>query len=141
MRNKKLNHNRQIMLGVMSLAVVVFIVVVAFWVWCFPNGTAAPVAASGYTIRFSESFEGDSIQVHLNDSLLFDGVVAGADFSLPAEGCGEQDVLMVGDARLDVLYTFTLEQGHPVVNLTKEAGGVKMRQSDTKNAVRDEKKH
>ncbi len=42
MRNKKVNYNRQIMMGVMALAVAVFVVVVAFWVWCFPNGAAVP---------------------------------------------------------------------------------------------------
>ena len=39
MRNRKLNHNKGIMLGIMAMAVVVLAVVVVFWLWCFPEGS------------------------------------------------------------------------------------------------------
>lgn len=140
MRNKKLNYNRQIMMGVMALAVAVFVVVVAFWVWCFPNGTAvlSPVAAR-YTVAFSESFGADSIQVYLNDSLVFEGRPSG--FSLPlSAGNGEDDVLMVADVVSDVLYTFPLEPGKQQVCLAREGNEVKMRQEEAKKGASDEKK-
>lgn len=128
MRNKRLNYNRQIMLGVMALAVAVLVVVVAFWVWCFPNGTATPTPLKArYTVVFSESFGTDSTQVYLNDSLVFDG--RPSDFSLPLVcGSGEGDVLMVADAVSDVLYTFPLEAEKSRLCLTREGGEVKMRQ-------------
>lgn len=40
MRKNKLNHNRAIMMGVMAMSMVVLIVVVIFWMWCFPAGTS-----------------------------------------------------------------------------------------------------
>ncbi|MBP3472829.1 MAG: hypothetical protein J6K41_11460 [Paraprevotella sp.] len=140
MRNKKLNYNRQIMLGVMALAVAVLVVVVAFWVWCFPNGTVAPIQLKArYTVVFTESFGTDSTQVYLNDSLVFDGCPS--DFSLPLScGNGEDDVLMVADAVTDVLYTFPLEAGKSRVCLTREGREVKMQQEEAKKAASNEKK-
>lgn len=37
MRNKRLNHNKAFMTGIMAMAVVVICVVIVFWMWCFPG--------------------------------------------------------------------------------------------------------
>jgi|GEM_PF-6764130 len=41
MRKNKLNHNREFMLGIMAMALVVLAVVVLFWMWCFPVGNTS----------------------------------------------------------------------------------------------------
>ena len=62
MKHAKLNHNKQFMFGIMAMALVVIGVVILFWLWCFPQGTADKPEAKRYAIHLV-GFQGDSLQV------------------------------------------------------------------------------
>ena len=72
MKKKKLNHNFEFMFAIMAMAIVVFGVVVFFWMWCFPQGAAETISPmQRYEVLLETGFKGDSVQLQLNDSVMF----------------------------------------------------------------------
>lgn len=127
MRKNRLNHNRDIMLGVMALAVVVLGVVIFFWMWCFPNGTPREdAAAMNYRFLLADGFRGDSVQLMLNDSVIFDGTVWSDSQAVAATLPKGSHVLMVFRPLSDTVSTFELPDKSSEITLSNYDEGVNM---------------
>lgn len=127
MRNRKLNHNKGIMLGIMAMAVVVLAVVVVFWLWCFPDGSLqAETDENNTRIVLAEGFCGDSIQLTVNDTLLLDCRVGADSLEVPVDLPEENHLLMVAFPEHDVVTSFDLPAGVKQVVLRNRDGNVDM---------------
>ncbi|MCD8317707.1 MAG: hypothetical protein LUC45_02095 [Paraprevotella sp.] len=96
MKRRRANPNRTVMIGIMLMAVVVLAVVVDFWMWCFPNGVphSSSVPATKYDILLSEGLRGDSVQLQINDSVVFSGSVV-SDTQMVSVAMPEKENLLM----------------------------------------------
>lgn len=134
MRQRRLNHNKDIMLGVMALAVVVLGVVVFFWMWCFPDGTPHEDAEKmDYRFLLADGFRGDSVQLRMNDSLVFSGKVPRDSLEISIGMPGEEYVLMVGLPQADRVSSFGLPPKGAAVLLRNNGGRVEMELQEQAN--------
>lgn len=122
--NKKLNHNMKFMYGIMALALVVLAVVIVFWLWCFPQGVPDRQLQNRYQVLLEDGFDGDSLQVTLNDSVLFDGIVPFVPYALEADYPEKEAVLMVGNYGSDEMEVFDMQAGAKPLKLKKDDAGV-----------------
>jgi len=126
MKHAKLNHNKQFMFGIMAMALVVIGVVILFWLWCFPMGNADTPEAKRYAIHLV-GFQGDSLQVSLDDQVLLDGAVDGDTCIFGSDYPEKQAVLMVGSFRTDELVTFEITDEDSPVTVWRDNEEIKMR--------------
>ena len=103
MKKKRANPNKGIMFGIMAMAVVVLAVVVFFWMWCFPDGTQTE-----YRISLDEGFRGDSVQLQINDSVVFSRRVAADSLEVVVAVPDEENLLMVVRPEADAVSSFEL---------------------------------
>lgn len=97
------------MFGIMAVAVVVLAVVVFFWMWCFPGGTRGEgEARTEYRIFFDEGFRGDSVQLQINDSVVFSRRVSAEPLEIVVTVPGEENLLMVVRPEADAVSSFEL---------------------------------
>lgn len=122
--NKKLNHNMKFMYGIMALALVVLAVVIVFWLWCFPQGVPDRQPQNRYQVLLEDGFDGDSLQVTLNDSVLFDGLVPFVPYALEVDYPEKEAVLMVGDYGNGEMEVFDMQAGTKPLKLKKDDSGV-----------------
>ena len=127
MREKVRNPNKGLMWGVMAMAVIVLAVVVVFWFWCFPDGVHARQAPQArYVIGLSAGFRGDSLQLMVNDSLVYDGRPDSDSLDVAVSLPEGENLLMVVSPEEDRISSFSLpEEGGRVV-LQKRNGDVEM---------------
>lgn len=113
MRKNKLNHNRQIMFGIMAMAIVVLGAVIFFWMWCLPEGgVVAKKNVNRCVVSIDRSFTGDSIQMALNDSIVYNRVITEKNSSVDFPVTGAGKLLMVTDVRLGLVVSSEVpEQG------------------------------
>lgn len=109
MKKKRANPNKGIMFGIMAMAVVVLAVVVFFWMWCFPDGThGTEETQTEYRISLDEGFRGDSVQLQINDSVVFSRRVAADSLEVVVAVPDEENLLMVvrpeADAVLSLIH-------------------------------------
>lgn len=127
-RRKAAGFNRAVMLGVMATAVVVLAVAVAFWIWCFPDGTKDYNALAPYHISLTDDFAGDSIIIAVNDSIIVNQTVnddsLALSLSLPAD---QTNLLMITLAASGDTYAFDLPKGGGSLILNKAHGAVSAR--------------
>lgn len=116
--NKKLNHNMKFMFGIMALALVVLAVVVVFWLWCFPQGVSQQ--SGRYQILLEDGFAEDSLQVMLDDSVLFDGLVPFEPYALEVDYPEREAVLLVGDYASGDMAVFDMRAGEKPLKLKKD---------------------
>lgn len=114
------------MLGVMALAVVVLGVVIFFWMWCFPGGAASRESVSDYRLVLSEGFKGDSVQLQMNDSVVFSRMVACDSLEVSVKFPEEACFLMVARPLSDRVSSFELPVGGATVLLRDRNGKVEM---------------
>ena len=96
MKKKRANPNKGIMFGIMAMAIVVLAVVVFFWMWCFPDGTrGTEETRTEYRISLDEGFRGDSVQLQINDSVVFSRRVAADSLEVVVAVPDEENLLMV----------------------------------------------
>ena len=114
------------MFGIMAMALVVIGVVILFWLWCFPMGNADTPEAKRYAIHLV-GFQGDSLQVSLDDQVLLDGAVDGDTCILGSDYPEKQAVLMVGSFRTDELVTFEITDEDSPVTVWRDNEEIKMR--------------
>lgn len=126
MKHAKLNHNKQFMFGIMAMALVVIGVVILFWMWCFPQGTPDKPKSKRYEVQLL-GFRGDSLQVSLDDQILFDGTVDGDTCILGSDYPEKQAVLMVGSFRSDELVTFEVSDSDSPITVCRENDEIKMK--------------
>ena len=109
MKKKRANPNKGIMFGIMAMAVVVLAVVVFFWMWCFPDGThGTEEAQTEYRISLDEGFRGDSVQLQINDSVVFSRRVATDSLEVVVAVPDEENLLMVVRPEADAVSSFEL---------------------------------
>ena len=123
MKKNKLNHNFQIMFGIMAAAVVLLGVVIFFWMWCFPITKGAEVAEVQRTLTLKSMNWGDNVILVLDDSTLYEGCVTDSIMiftNVPQEG----SVLMLMDVGANTMYSFNIEQAAKQLVLRREAGEV-----------------
>lgn len=123
MKKNKLNHNFQIMFGIMAAAVVLLGVVIFFWMWCFPITKGAEVAEVQRTLTLKSMNLGDNVILVLDDSTLYEGCVTDSIMTftnVPQEGC----VLMLMDVGANTMYSFNIEQEAKQLMLRREDGKV-----------------
>lgn len=78
-----------------------------------------------YSISLTRGFEGDSIAVYMNDSLIFDQTIPEEPLVLNVPRFNEQTTLMVVDQRTDLVSTFELSEKGEEINLLKEGNAIK----------------
>ena len=114
------------MFGIMAMALVVIGVVILFWMWCFPQGTPDKPESKRYEVQLL-GFRGDSLQVSLDDQILFDGTVDGDTCILGSDYPEKQAVLMVGSFRRDELVTFEVSDSDSPITVCRENDEIKMK--------------
>lgn len=118
-------------MGVMALAVVVLGVVVFFWMWCFPEGTSSGNAArTAYRFVLTDGFAGDSVQLRMNDSVVFDRTVRGDSLEFAVQVPVEECFLMVALPRAGMVSSFELPSEGASVELRNRGGKVEMQLSE-----------
>lgn len=131
MRKNKLNHNKQFMFAIMALAIVVLGVCIFFWMWCLPPDSLKTDPDSGYTLHMSEELQGDSLQIMVNDSLIFDGQGQRATNGLTFPSADVSQVLIVTDVTRNTVNTFNIPDEDCRITLTRQNGTLKI-QTETK---------
>lgn len=127
MKHAKLNHNKAFMFGIMAMALVVIGVVIIFWLWCFPQGTSNnPAPVNRYEVRLV-GFQGDSLQVSLDDQEVFHATVPGDTCIVGSSYKEKKAVLMVGSFRSDELVSFEVTDEDSPITVYRENGEIKMR--------------
>ena len=128
MKKKKANPNKGIMFGIMAMAIVVLGVVAVFWWWCFPDGkrprTERPQAA--YRILLRDGFRGDSVQLHVNDSMVFCARVESDSTEVAVAVPQGENLLMVARPERDELTSFDLPREGGRLVLQSHDGEVEM---------------
>lgn len=126
MRKKQSNHNRTFMFGIAAMAVVVLAVIVFFWLWCFPNGTARVTEPVKYRILLADRMGGDSLLIQVNDSLVFSGMVTEDSLELTVAVPEKENLMMVVRPQADEVVSFDLPYDGGNVILRSDDGEVKM---------------
>lgn len=127
MKHKVSNPNKGLMWGVMAMAVIVLAVVVVFWFWCFPDGVHARQAPQArYDIGLSADFRGDSLQLMVNDSLIYDGRPDTDALEVTVSIPEGENLLMVACPEDDRVSSFSLPREGGRVILRKHDSEVEM---------------
>lgn len=126
MKRKVPNPNKGLMLGIMAMAIVVLAVVVVFWMWCFPNGVQAESPRAGYKIVLAAGFQGDSLQLMVNDSLVFSRRVLADTLEVAVDVPDGENLLMVARPEEDRVSSFEMPEGGGRLTLRKRDGMVEM---------------
>ncbi len=127
MKRRKANPNKGIMFGIIGMSVVVLAVAVSFWIWCFPGGThGAERARTEYRISLDEGFRGDSVQLQVNDSMVFSRRVAAGSPEIVVAVPDEENLLMVICPEADAVSSFRLPPGGGRVVLRNRGETVSM---------------
>ncbi len=125
MKRKRKNPNKGIMLGIMALAVMVLAVVVFFWLWCFPAGTRpAEVEKTEYRILLDAGFRNDSVQLQINDSIIFSRRVTEDVVEIVVTMPERENLLMVVRPEADEVSSFDLSPEGGRVVLQSDEGMV-----------------
>ena len=96
MYTKHLNKNNQFMFGIFALVVAVFMVVGIFLYMCYEKAAEINVKRE-FRIELSQGFVGDSIQVWLNDSLVYEHKVPNDSVVIAHQPTDDQYMLSVED--------------------------------------------
>lgn len=78
-----------------------------------------------YTISLTKGFVGDSLSIHINDSVIVTKRITEEPFTIEVGRFEEQSALMIVDQTTDRLSTFDLSNKGGTVSLVKEEDGIK----------------
>lgn len=123
----RLNTNKQFMVGNGILAFAVIMVVVIFIYMSLRtdfNKKAERNYQELYTISLVKGFEGMPIEVHINDSVLFDNYVAKEPLTLEVKRFAEESALLVVDKETEAVSTFDLSEKGGTYRLIKGEDGI-----------------
>ena len=127
MKKNHLNVNKQFMVGNGILAFAVILVIVIFLYSSYRlqrRAEAGRAYAERYGVCLSRGFAGDSLLVHVNDSLVFVGTVPADSFCLEAPRVADECVLFVTDGRSGRTSFFNLPAKGGEVSLRREGDEV-----------------
>lgn len=125
-RTQRLNKNHQFMVGIFVMVFAVFCVVGIFLVMCYDKAEEISKSRNEYQIELAHGFAGDSIQVMVNDSVLYLDEVPGDTLVLHFKPYDEQHLLSVGDVRTGQAKN---------MNINSESGRIVLRRSADKKEI------
>ena len=125
-RTQQLNKNRQFMVGIFVMVFAVFCVVGIFLMMCFDKAEELSAQRSEYHIELAKGFAGDSVQVMVNDSVLFDDRVPNDSVVIKFRPFDEQHLLSVGDVRTGYAKN---------MNINSKGGRIILRRTYDKNDI------
>ena len=124
----RLNTNKQFMIGNGILAFAVLIVVVIFVYMSMRlqrDNEGGRYYAEQYTISLVKGFEGDSVSIYLNDSLLLNKTIDRAPFNIDIKRFADESALMIVDNATEKLSLFELSEKGGTYRFEKEGDEVK----------------
>lgn len=124
----RLNTNKQFMIGNGILAFAVIIVVVIFVYMSMRlqrENEGGRYYAEQYTFSLVKGFEGDSVSVYLNDSLLLNKTIDRAPFDIDIKRFADESALMIVDNASDRISLFELSEKGGTYRFEKEGETVK----------------
>lgn len=124
----RLNTNKQFMIGNGILAFAVLIVVVIFVYMSMRlqrDNEGGRYYAEQYTISLVKGFEGDSVSIYLNDSLLLNKTIDHAPFNIDIKRFADESALMIVDNATEKLSLFELSEKGGTYRFEKEGDEVK----------------
>ena len=124
----RLNTNKQFMIGNGILAFAVLIVVVIFVYMSMRlqrDNEGVRYYAEQYTISLVKGFEGDSVSIYLNDSLLLNKTIDHAPFNIDIKRFADESALMIVDNATEKLSLFELSEKGGTYRFEKEGDEVK----------------
>lgn len=123
----RLNTNKQFMVGNGILAFAV-IIVVAIFVYMSLRADSSKKAERNYqelyTICLVKGFEGLPIEIHINDSVLYDNYVSQEPLTLEVKRFAEESALLVVDKKTEAVSTFDLSEKGGTYRLAKGEDGI-----------------
>ncbi len=125
----RLNTNKQFMIGNGILAFAVIAVVVVFVYMSLRAGASKQTERNyqeTYNITLMKGFMGNPIEIHINDSLLFDGKVANEPFSLKVNRFAEESALLIVDKNTEIVSSFDLSSKGGDYKLERDTDGIKL---------------
>ena len=124
----RLNTNKQFMIGNGILAFAVLIVVAIFVYMSMRlqrDNEGGRYYAEQYTISLVKGFEGDSVSIYLNDSLLLNKTIDHAPFNIDIKRFADESALMIVDNATEKLSLFELSEKGGTYRFEKEGDEVK----------------
>ncbi len=125
----RLNTNKQFMVGNGILAFAVIFVVVIFVYMSLKTDANKRTERNYqelYTISLVNGFEGLPVEVHINDSLIFDNYVTVQPLTFVINRFAEESALLIVDKNTETVSTFNLSEKGGTYRLEKDKGGVKL---------------
>lgn len=128
MNKKSINSNKQFMIGNGILAFGVFFIVCLFLYLGFrgqnKQEAGKQVFENMYTISLSGNFAGDSISVYINDSLLMNKSMTGAEVKLQVGRFADESALMIVNNLTEEITPFNLNPKGSLVTVDKKNGKI-----------------
>lgn len=128
MNKKSINSNKQFMIGNGILAFGVFFIVCLFLYLGFrgqnKQEAGKQVFENMYTISLSGNFAGDSISVYINDSLLMNKSMTGAEVKLQVGRFADESALMIVNNLTEEITPFNLNPKGSLVTVDKKNGRI-----------------
>ncbi|CCX62531.1 MAG TPA: hypothetical protein K8W07_11475 [Bacteroides togonis] len=122
----RLNTNKQFMIGNGILAfAVIFVVVLFVYMSMRLQNDENRRYAEHYTVSLVKGFEGDSVSIYLNDSLLLNKTIDRSPFDLEVRRFAEESALMIVDNATEKLSLFELSEKGGTYRFEKEGETVK----------------
>lgn len=124
----RLNTNKQFMIGNGILAFAVIFVVVLFVYMSMRlqrEHEGGRYYAEQYTFSLVKGFEGDSVSIFLNDSLLLNKIIDRSPFNLEVKRFAEENALMIVDNATERISLFELSEKGGTYRFEKEGDEVK----------------
>ena len=126
--SKSIDSNKQFMIGNGILAFGVIFIVCLFLYLGFrfqrTPGTSQMQFKDNYSIQIDESFNGDSINIYVNDSLIVSRRFSEKIVKFQLARFAENSVLMVVEAEKDEMVPYNLDPNGSTVTISKKAGKI-----------------
>lgn len=123
--SKSIESNKQFMLGNGLLAFGVFFIVFLFLYLGFRSEKKIVSEQSFkdiFVINITKNFAGDSINVYINDSLLFAKNMDNSNIKFQINRFAEENMLMVVDCKTDLISPFNLSKDGGEITIDKKNG-------------------
>ncbi len=125
----RLNTNKQFMIGNGILAFAVIMVVVIF-VYMSLRANAFKQTERNYqevyTICLTKGFAGEPIEMHINDSTVYDGYVTAEPLTVEVKRFAEENALLIVDKQTEGISTFNLSEKGGTYRFEKDKEGIKL---------------
>lgn len=124
----RLNTNKQFMVGngILAFAVIAVVVIFSYMSMRLMKKEGERRFLEQYTVVLQRGFEGDSLSVLVNDSLLSRLTVRQEPCTLTVQRFQEESALMVVDHATDYVSVFQLAERGGTYTLVRDSEGIKL---------------